>query len=282
MRKKRPSPARRLGRVTNVRSVGDLAAAVARPVRTGRPSPRSAEVVTPRSAVVVLGGAVVRQTDPTTCGSTALLMLAATGDPALARWLEDGTLPEELPIDELPPEVPPSALARDLSAAGRIAAAQHRIKERTNAAGVGPLPWPDRFGTPPWTAAREARFPGVRYVHRPVDDRGEAGRAMVTTVLNALSQGFPVLLFTGGNRGQGLVRALPRHVVLAVPSPARRVTAAGDEVISIFEPSEGMVHEVPAGELVDRTTPHRALGNWTHVQWVAFPTPDPSNEKRNP
>ncbi|MDX5317871.1 MAG: hypothetical protein LPK38_00700, partial [Actinomycetes bacterium] len=122
--------------------------------------------------------------------------------------------------------------------------------------------------------------PGVRYVHRPVDDRGEAGLAMVTTVLNALSHGCPVLLFTGGNLGQGVVRALPRHVVLAVPSPVRRVTTAGEEVISIFEPGEGIVHEIPAGDLVDRVGPHRALGNWTHVQWLALPTPDPTNEKR--
>lgn len=276
----RPDAARGIGRAVKVRSLGSVAAAFARPVRTGRPPSILGEVVTPRSAVVELGGAVVKQTDPTTCGSTALLMLAATGDPVLARWLENGTLPEDLRIDDLPPEVPPSALGRALPAAGRLAAAQERIKARTSAAGVGPFPWPARFGTPPWTAAREARFPGVRYGHRPVDDRGEAGRAMVTSILNALSRGYPVLLFTGGNLGQGVVRALPRHVVLAVPSPTPRVTTAGEEVISIFEPGEGIVHEMPAGDLVGRNTPHRALGNWTHVQWLALPTPDPTNEKR--
>ena len=268
MRTSSSAPAR------SVRSVGDIAAALARPVRTLHAGPRDAVVVTPRSARVDLGGAVVRQTDPTTCGSTALLMLAATGDPVLARWLETGSLPEDLRVDRLPPEIPPAALGRNLGASGRIAAAQRHIHARTSADAVGPFAWPRRFGTPPWTAAREARFPGVRYVQRPVDDRGEAGRAMVAQVLNALARGYPVLLFTGGNVGQGVVRALPRHVVLAVPTPTRRVTAAGAEVISVFEPSEGVVHEVVADELRDRTTPHRALGSWTHVQWVALPVPD--------
>lgn len=271
------------GVVRSVRSLGDVAATLARPVRTRRTRRGGALVVTPRSARVDLGGAVVRQADPTMCGATALLMLAATGDPVLARWLETGSLPERVRIDELPPEIPPAALGRDLTAAERLGAAQEHIRARTSADAVGPVAWPRRFGTPPWTAAREARFPGVRYVHRPVDDRGEPGRAMVASVLNALERGFPVLLFTGGNLGQGVVRALPRHVVLAVPNPKRRVTAEGDEVISIFEPAEGIVHEVPADELVERAAPHRALGNWTHVQWVALPVPtDPPTEKRNP
>lgn len=261
------------------RSVGDVAAALARPVRTHRTSPPGAVVVTPRSARVELGGAVVRQTDPTACGSTALLMLAATGDPILVRWLETGVL--DVPVDRLPPEIPPAALARDLTAAERLAVAQDHIRDRTGTEAVGPFPWPRRYGTPPWTAAREARFPGVRYVHRPVDDRGESGRALVAQVLNALSHGYPVLLFTGGHLGQGAVRALPRHVVLAVPHRVPRVTADGEEVISIFEPGEGFVHEVAACEIVDRETPHRALGNWTHVQWVALPVPvHPTARKR--
>lgn len=257
-----------------IRSLGDLAAAFVRPVRTtparavGTPA-----VVVPRTAQVLMGGAVVRQTDPTTCGSTALLMLAASGDPVLARWLEDGTLPDGLTIAELPPEIPPAALARPLTAGERIAAAQLRIKERTSVRALGPWRWPSRFGTPPWTAAREARFPGVRYRHRPVDDRGEAGRTMVTLVLNALRSGHPVLLFTGGNVGNGLVKALPRHVVLAVPGRSASVTAAGDAVIPIFDPATGRVYEVVAGDLLDRTTPLPALGGWTHVQWLALPVP---------
>lgn len=231
-------------------------------------------VVAPRRARVEFGGAVVRQTDGTTCGSTALLMLAATGDPQLAQWLEKGTIPDDVPIDRLPPEIPPSALARDLSAAERQRVAQRRLLARTSARALGPCPWPRRLGTPPWTAAREARFPGVRYRHRPVDDRGEGGRILTLQLVNALALGYPVLLFTGGDLTQGLRNAVPRHVVLAVPSRDRRATAQGEEIISIFEPAEGMVHEVVVNELVDRQSPHRALGNWTHVQWVVLPVPE--------
>ena len=81
------------------------------------------------------------------------VLLAATGDPQLAQWLEKGTIPDDVPIDRLPPEIPPSALARDLSAAERQRVAQRRLLARTSARALGPCPWPRRLGTPPWTAA---------------------------------------------------------------------------------------------------------------------------------
>lgn len=257
------------------RSLGDLAALCARPTRTG--PARGVGVSTHaglRSAPVLVGGAVFRQHDPTTCGSTALLLLAALGDPELARWLADGTL--DVTIDRLPPEIPPRALGETLTAADRIRVAQRHIKSRTDARAIGPFAWPGRYGTPPWTAAREARFPGVRYIHRPVDDRGEPGRAMVTQVMNAVRRGYPVLLFTGGSLATGLVTALPRHVVLAVPPGGLPWGTSAPEqpgVLRLFEPSFGRVHEVIPAHLAGRTAPSLALGGWTHVQWLALPVP---------
>ncbi len=192
-------------------------------------------------------------------------MLAATGDPKLMEWLETGQH-----AGARPPEVPEGYYP---DAASRIAAAQRHLKRRTSSQAIGPFGWPDRLGTPPWTAAREARFPGVRYTHRAVDDRGAGGEQMTNLLVNALRAGYPVLVYSGGTTTQGAATALPRHVVLAVPGAEVRITAAGDEVISLYEPSEGLVHEVRASDLRDRTTPMRALGNWSHVQWLCLPVP---------
>lgn len=221
---------------------------------------------------MTLGGALARQTDQTTCGSASLVMLAATGDQVLLDWLETGRLPDGMTREDLPPEVPPAALGREMDAAERFSAAQQRVKTATSSRGLGPLPWPRAFGTPPWTAARHARFPGVRYVSQPVDDRGERGEEMVATILNALGAGYPVLLYTGGTLASGAATAAPRHVVLAVPNE-ERVDAEGRPVISIYEPSSGTVVEMPADELRDRESPHPALGNWSNVQWLVRPVP---------
>lgn len=253
------------------RSVGDIATGFARRLQSVRPEFRTPERVPElRAAPVSLGGTVARQTDPTTCGSASLVMLAATGDPVLATWLETGELPDGL--ESLPPEIPPGVEGRKLTAEERFSLAQHRVKAATCERALGPFPWPSGLGTPPWTAARHARFPGVRYVSQPVDDRGESGEAFVATLLNALRNGLPVLLYTGGTLATGAVTAAPRHVVLAVPARPR-VDEEGRPVISIYEPSSGKVVEIRADELRDRTRPHPALGNWSNVQWIVRPVP---------
>ena len=86
------------------------AAALSRPVRTrglpdhaGRATgPAAAADATAEGLPVWLGTARAQQRDATSCGSAVLVMLAATGDPGLARWLDTGQLPE----GQRPPEVP--------------------------------------------------------------------------------------------------------------------------------------------------------------------------------
>ncbi len=245
--------------------VGDAAGAGARQEAAPSPSPLP----------VTLGGAPARQVDQTTCGSAVLLMLAATGDPVLARWLEDGSLPSDLPPHRVPVEIPPGAAAA--GAADRLAAAQQHIKSRTGARALGPLEWPPALGTPPWTAAREARFPNVRYRSVPVDDGGAKGAALLTSVHGATMAGVPVPLYTGGDLGRGVTTAVPRHVVLAVPPPAeaphRGHDEAGNPVLHVYDPSAARVHRVPVAELLDRRDPHPALGGWNHVCWVLLPVP---------
>ncbi|GAA4417262.1 hypothetical protein GCM10023169_13160 [Georgenia halophila] len=229
---------------------------------------------------VVLGGVRVTQTDGTTCGSTVLLMLAATGDPVLARWLETGELAEDLPAHRIPPEIPRAPgpgldVARLASTADRLTAAQQHIQRRTSARALRLLPWPPALGTPPWTAAREARFPGVRYQHLPLDDAAAATAPLLAAAHEATLGGTPVPLYAGGDLGRGVTTAVPRHVVLAVPPPARAKNrgydGAGNPVLHLYEPAGGDVHQVPVADLLGRTAPHAALGHWTHVCWLLLP-----------
>ncbi|WP_448071381.1 hypothetical protein [Georgenia yuyongxinii] len=247
------------------------------------PAPATASRSASRAAAglpVTLGGAPARQSDQTTCGSTVLVMLAATGDRVLADWLEHGTLPPGLPPHQVPAEIPPTA-AHAPAAPGpagvtaRLAATQRHVKARTSAAALGPAPWPGALGTPPWTAAREARFPGVRYRSVPLADTTARGRALLTSVHGATLAGVPVPLYTGGDLGRGVTTAVPRHVVLAVPPPAaaahRGHDDAGRPVLHLYDPAGGRVYPVLLEELLDRAAPHPALGGWSHVVWVVLP-----------
>lgn len=250
-------------------------AALSRPLRpAARPhgipsSSAGAAVPSPSEELtelpVLLGGARARQVDATTCGSAVLVMLAATGDPGLAGWLETGRLPNGDRSPEIPAGVSPG-----LGAAERFAAAQREVKRRTGQRALGLLPWPAALGTPPWTAAREARFPGVRYRVRPVDDGAHEAREVLSRVATATGRGIPVPLFTGGDLRSGLAHAVPRHVVLAVPPPPG---AAVPGVLQLYEPGRGTVHRLALDSLLDRRAPHPALGHWTHVVAALLPEP---------
>ncbi|HLV04317.1 MAG TPA: hypothetical protein VKY79_07065 [Actinomycetaceae bacterium] len=230
------------------------------PVGTARPGAQHAD-----GLPVLLGGARARQTDGTTCGSAVLVMLAATGDPALAQWLETGSLP----AGEHPPEVPQEPVTG--GAAARFAAAQRTVQAATSRRGLGPLPWPRALGTPPWTAARVARFPGVRYRVRPFDDASAQAPTLLGLVEAAIRRGQPVPLYVGGDVRGGLSHAVPRHVVLAVPPP-RGAGLPG--TLQLYEPAAGSVFAVRTADLLARTEPHPALGGWTHVVATLLPVPD--------
>lgn len=207
-----------------------------------------------------------RQTDATTCGSASLVMLAATGDPALAAWLADGWLPAQGRPGELS-----AASGRRLAhlaeagAEDRFAVLQRVVKARTNR---GVLPWPARFGTPPWGAARVARYPGVRFTHRMVDDTDAAGvRAVLGRVAGAVTSGVAVPLYSGGDSGRGVATAVPRHVVLAVGAQAGR--------LQVWEPSAGQVLPLRERDVVQADgRPLAALGRWGHLTWAVLPELD--------
>ncbi len=236
------------------------------------------------------GTAAARQVDGTTCGAAVLGVLAAAGDPVLAAWLvtgrlPDGVVPPELAGLDLPEPPDPAdpgapawfrspddrlahADARPAEAAaarwGLLQAALHRRSTARAVAGL--LPWPRALGTPPWGAARVARFPGVTYRAVPVDDtRADEVRDLLARVDDALDRGVPVPLYSGGDLSGGLAAAVPRHVVLAV--------GRTDDGYAVYEPGAGAVLPLPRAALLDPRGPVPALGHWTHLAWALLPVP---------
>ncbi|PWD50343.1 hypothetical protein C8046_06420 [Serinibacter arcticus] len=217
-----------------------------------------------RVGVLRWNGDPVKQ-GPTSCGAMSLLLLAAAGDPVLAAWLTTGVR-----VGTSPPSELSRASREDLEAptvAGRIAVAERLLFARARERAIGPVTWPAAIGTPPWTAAREARFRGVRFSHTAVHDVDVARtRAVLSTVARATALGIPVPLYTGGDVAKGITTAIPRHVVLAVPSAHPK---PGE--LRIYEPGGGRIHSVGIEQLLARRRTHPALGYWTHVTWALLP-----------
>ena len=212
---------------------------------------------------VRLSDAPARQSDQTTCGSTVLAMLAAAGDPLLALWLVTGRTVAGYRPRELRAFGPAELAEPD--AAARFGAVQRAVKTATGRGSLGPFAWPARFGTPPWGAARVARYPGATFRQVMVDDTdaGELG-ALLDRADRALAVGVGVPLFTGGDLSSGPTTALPRHVVLLVP-------AASSGTYTLFEPAGGALHHLARAELLTPDGPRPALGSWSHVCWAILP-----------
>ena len=222
-----------------------------------------------QAAVLDLAGTMAsaaRQTDATTCGSAVLTMLAATGDPSLALWLVTGRLGPVRPPELVGATPGALALLATVPAERRFAAVQRVLKRRSTATALFGLPWPAALGTPPWGAARVARFPGVAFHHQPVDDtdRVHLGRVLDAVEL-ALAAGVPVPLYSGGDSSGGWATATPRHVVLAV--------GRGPGGLRVFEPGHGRLHTVSRRALATGGTPQPGLGGWPHLAWLLLPYP---------
>lgn len=205
-----------------------------------------------------------RQHDGASCGAAVLAMLAALGDPELATWLITGSVGAVRP-----PELR-GATPRQLEALAdrpiehRSAALQRVLKRRATSGVVG---WPGALGTPPWGLARTARFGGVAYRHRPVDDAEPDHLAgVIDRISAAAALGVPVPLYSGGDSSRGWASAVPRHVVLAVGS-----TPNG---LRIWEPGEGRCRTVSRADL-GSGEPQPALGRWSRLVWVVLPVAQP-------
>jgi len=224
----------------------------------GRDDPPAAWVPRP---LLLPGDVPARQVSPTTCGAAVLTMLRYAGDPHAALTLVAG----------------PDGTA---TSATRFAADQESVHRATTRGPLGLPSWPPSLGTPPWAAAAHARYGPVRYTHRVVGAPGSAAaRRVLDAALDAARAGVPVPLYSGGDLARGPATAVPRHVVLltTVTGPAPDVTA------TLYEPSSGTLHSLPAAVLRAgtraRTRPDRrgeaartrALGGWPHVVWAILP-----------
>ncbi|MFF3062974.1 hypothetical protein ACFVQ3_00310 [Oerskovia sp. NPDC057915] len=234
---------------------------------------------------LVLGSARAVQVDGTTCGSAVLAVLAAAGDPVVGLWLVAGADVSRGASAHVVTEGEVDATARELeTSSGRFAALQRLLQARTTHAALGPLPWPTGLGTPPWTAARDARYADVRYTHRIVAGEGTTDRVLASALRSAAA-GVPVPLYTGGDVGTGWSTAVPRHVVLLAgvsgPQEPRTDAAApfGGRSCSVYEPSSGTLHRLRVADLLagvgEDGEPgrgvRRALGGWSHVTWAVVP-----------
>lgn len=215
----------------------------------------------PAPGPLFFGAAHAEQIDGSTCGSAALVMQAAAGDPTLALWLAMGeTLASYLPR-EIRRVRPGSLMEPD--AAARFALVQREVKQRTNAGAVAGLPWPSGLGTPPWGAAREARFADLLFDNLLVDDTNEPEfEAMRLRAEESVRAGVPVLLYVGGDLGRGVATAVPRHVVL--------LTGRLADGFTVYEPSSGSVQTITDVELRSRES-QPALGGWSRVTWAILP-----------
>lgn len=234
--------------------------------RDARPRPVTPAVFPRGTGAVRIGGATAAQPDGVTCAATGLLLLNAAYDPALAGWLEHGELPDG---GATPPEIArlTSAELATTEPGGRLRLAAAAVHRRATARTLGPFGWPRAIGTPPWGVAREARVPGVRYAHRAVDDRDDAVMDLVLdVVVRATRAGYPVPLYSGGDRSRGWQTAMPRHLVLALPS-----SSGATGPLRVYEPGSGRIRTIEPAELRARTVPHPALGGWPHLAWVLVP-----------
>jgi hypothetical protein len=230
---------------------------------------------------LVLGRARAVQVDETTCGSAVLAVLAAAGDPVVALWIVAGADVSRGASPHVVRTGQVGSNARELeTASGRFAALQRLLKARTTRSALGPFPWPGAFGTPPWTAARDARYADVRYTHRIV--RGGDQDAVLAGALRAAAAGVPVPLYTGGDVGTGWSTAVPRHVVLltdvsAGPDATPDRGPADGRWASVYEPSSGTLHRLRVADLVAGAVGGpgkgrlRALGGWPHLAWAVLP-----------
>ena len=195
------------------------------------------------------------QQSPVTCGSACLTVARMLVDPLFAQFIDTGE-----------PRLPGSP--GGATAAERFAAYERVVMGRTNALswrdGRLNLPWPHRFGTPPWGAKTELELGasrlGTRYtveVLRP--DSSASLQAGYDRLVDVVADGEPGLLYVGNS-------LLPRHVLLILPGD-------GDRVVDVYDPATGRVSVLRRDQVVQRRI---GIAGWD-VPWIAV---QPTGERR--
>jgi hypothetical protein len=172
------------------------------------------------------------QPDPTTCGSSVLVVSRMLNDASYAAFLVDGTDPA---TGQEGPGTVQSRFAEQTLA-------MHRLTSGARDSGGGlQLPWPSALGTRPWAVAREmthqAGRKGVRYAARPVLPTGSARTAAFDRLASLAAEGLATPLYVGNAWS-------PRHVVLVLSTEAGR-----DEVL-IYDPARGRRYPITRDDFV--------------------------------
>lgn len=205
------------------------------------------------------GRAVATQVNQTTCGAATMAIMLMMGDPLVALWVAAGRQGGMY--------VPPEVLAVEArsgafhTVADRWDALQLSLHEAVTHHGLGPFPWPQAYGTPPWRVDDVTRFARLRFRGVLVDDsRDDEVAALESHSRAALADGIPVPLYVSGDSEGGLKAVVPRHVVLLVG-------VDGDAFV-VYEPSSGALHR---HRFVVGGAKAAALGNWNRVAWAVLP-----------
>lgn len=211
---------------------------------------------------VELDGVPARQVDATTCGAASMAVMLMMGDPFVGLWVASGRrlggyLPPE--IRRIHPQ------ARLDSVERRWGALQKSIHRETVRRGILLLlPWPEKFGTPPWRVNNATRFAAVGFRGAVVDDTDDADvTALISHASAALRDGIPVPIYASGDSAKGIDTVIPRHVVLLV----RRLP----EGFVVYEPGSARLHAITDDQIRQGGAGLRALGNWSHVAWMILP-----------
>ncbi len=209
---------------------------------------------------VTWNGATAKQVDPTTCGAAAMAMMLMMGDPLVALWVATGRRGGAY----MPPEVFAAEVrgGRAHTVADRWDSLQVAIQDRVTRNGLGVVPWPHAYGTPPWRVDNLTRFAGLRFRGVLVDDaRADEVAALSAHARAALADGIPVPLYVSGDSDRGLDAVVPRHVVLLV--------GLDGAAFLVYEPSSGALHRLDLSAV--GAEPVAALGNWNRLAWAVLP-----------
>ncbi len=206
-------------------------------------------------------GTPIAQKTGTTCGSAALLMLAAQRDPFLALLISngefvDGHVPSyvsDVPyIDQLP--------VIGGTTTDRLTYLQDQIRIQTNRGTFFPGA---AFGSAPWGYGSEVSRVLGTDVDMDYDDIGPKSdpQELVDRAVAAVDAGTPVPFLVGGSGRWNL----PNHYVLLVGH-------AGDQ-LQFYDPGSGEVRTVSMADAVSRgDDPIAAFGNWTSIYGAAIPS----------
>ena len=190
------------------------------------------------------------QPDQRSCGAAAMVVARFLGDPEYRKLLEGGSLTS------------PRTLAGDTALRERFTsetlAMHQRITGLADVSGKPQIPWPRKFGTPPWAVARQLSgtlgADGTRatyswYVARTSLPGG------YQRLLDASRAGRVSAIYVG-------TTWVPRHVALVVEA-----TAHG--TLNVYDPARGRLDEL---DRLAFTGNHVDIGGWD-VGWFVV-TPD--------